>query len=204
MKLSFDFPFYGHLVRNIIIATGGFLYTGDYVHSWLSITQYVAPLMANFDTGYLNHSSIKYVDNGKQSPKLTAVNREKTPNFTTFIPDRSKHSKNVSGGGGGGENPASFVTFPSDRRLTSEMPGKTSEGRNEQVGASTGNLPIISLSVADRGSLFYFQAPRSPFSGKMSCCRKSRRKEIIPSSAPSSRTETSFSYTNIFRIPSTA
>ncbi|KAL0277816.1 UNVERIFIED_CONTAM: hypothetical protein PYX00_004968 [Menopon gallinae] len=64
VKLSFDFPFYGHLVRKIIIATGGFLYTGDYVHSWLSVTQYIAPLMAHFDTGHLNSSSIKYVDNG--------------------------------------------------------------------------------------------------------------------------------------------
>nr|CAD7424589.1 unnamed protein product [Timema monikensis] len=50
VKLSFDFPFYGHLVRNITVATGGFLYTGEYVHSWLAATQYIAPLMANFDT----------------------------------------------------------------------------------------------------------------------------------------------------------
>ena len=33
VKLKFDFPFYGHKVRNITIATGGFLYTGEYVHS---------------------------------------------------------------------------------------------------------------------------------------------------------------------------
>lgn len=64
MKLSFDFPFYGHLIRNVTIATGGFLYTGDYVHSWLAATQYIAPLMANFDTSLTNHSYIKYVDNG--------------------------------------------------------------------------------------------------------------------------------------------
>lgn len=64
MSLSFDFPFYGHLVRNITIATGGFLYTGDYVHSWLAATQYIAPLMANFDTSMSNSSNIKYMDNG--------------------------------------------------------------------------------------------------------------------------------------------
>nr|CAD7263315.1 unnamed protein product [Timema shepardi] len=64
VKLSFDFPFYGHLVRNITVATGGFLYTGEYVHSWLAATQYIAPLMANFDTSISNHSFIKYVDNG--------------------------------------------------------------------------------------------------------------------------------------------
>lgn len=46
------------------IATGGFLYTGDYVHSWLAATQYIAPLMANFDTSMSNHSTIKYMDNG--------------------------------------------------------------------------------------------------------------------------------------------
>lgn len=46
------------------IATGGFLYTGDYVHSWLAATQYVAPLMANFDTSLSNNSFIRYVDNG--------------------------------------------------------------------------------------------------------------------------------------------
>ncbi|EFX87758.1 hypothetical protein DAPPUDRAFT_306515 [Daphnia pulex] len=64
VPLSFDFPFYGHWVRNITIATGGFLYTGDYVHSWLAATQYIAPLMANFDTSMSNYSTIKYMDNG--------------------------------------------------------------------------------------------------------------------------------------------
>ncbi|XP_057365876.1 plexin domain-containing protein 2-like isoform X3 [Daphnia carinata] len=64
VALSFDFPFYGHWVRNITIATGGFLYTGDYVHSWLAATQYIAPLMANFDTSMSNYSTIKYMDNG--------------------------------------------------------------------------------------------------------------------------------------------
>ncbi|XP_012265633.2 plexin domain-containing protein 2 isoform X1 [Athalia rosae] len=64
VKLSFDFPFYGHLVRNVTIATGGFLYTGDYVHSWLAATQYIAPLMANFDTRLSKNSYVRYVDNG--------------------------------------------------------------------------------------------------------------------------------------------
>ncbi|KAK2581582.1 hypothetical protein KPH14_002091 [Odynerus spinipes] len=64
VKLKFDFPFYGHKVRNITIATGGFLYTGEYVHSWLAATQYIAPLMANFDTRLSNESYVKYADNG--------------------------------------------------------------------------------------------------------------------------------------------
>ncbi|XP_033223306.1 plexin domain-containing protein 2 [Belonocnema kinseyi] len=63
VKLKFDFPFYGHKVRNITIATGGFLYTGEYVHSWLAATQYIAPLMANFDLRLSNSSYVKYADN---------------------------------------------------------------------------------------------------------------------------------------------
>lgn len=64
VTLTFDFPFYGSPVRNITIATGGFLYMGDYVHSWLAATQYVAPLMANFDTRLSNESTVMYFDNG--------------------------------------------------------------------------------------------------------------------------------------------
>ncbi|KAI1285085.1 Plexin domain-containing protein 2 [Halotydeus destructor] len=63
MQLKFTFPFYGHAIKNVTIATGGFLYLGDTVHSWLAATQYIAPLMANFDTSISNESSIKYVNN---------------------------------------------------------------------------------------------------------------------------------------------
>uniref|UniRef100_A0A182MH81 Uncharacterized protein n=1 Tax=Anopheles culicifacies TaxID=139723 RepID=A0A182MH81_9DIPT len=65
MLLSFDFPFYGFPIRNITIASGGFLYTGDYVHSWLASTQYIAPLMANFDTALSNSSLVKYRNDGE-------------------------------------------------------------------------------------------------------------------------------------------
>ena len=71
---SFSFPFYGHEVRNITIATGGFLYTGDYVHSWLAATQYIAPLMANFDTSSSPDSKIRYADNGTNLNILNDVN----------------------------------------------------------------------------------------------------------------------------------
>ena len=64
INLSFKFPFYGHPVENITIATGGFLYTGDYVHSWLAATQYIAPLMANFDTSSTHNAKIRYLDDG--------------------------------------------------------------------------------------------------------------------------------------------
>lgn len=63
--LSFDFPYYGYPIRNITIATGGFLYTGDYVHSWLASTQYIAPLMANFDTSLSPNSFVKFRDDGE-------------------------------------------------------------------------------------------------------------------------------------------
>ncbi|XP_035793727.1 plexin domain-containing protein 1-like isoform X2 [Anopheles albimanus] len=65
MLLSFDFPYYGFPIRNITIASGGFLYTGDYVHSWLASTQYIAPLMANFDTALSDKSFVKYSDDGQ-------------------------------------------------------------------------------------------------------------------------------------------
>ena len=52
------------MVENITIATGGFLYTGDYVHSWLAATQYIAPLMANFDTSQMDNATVTYADNG--------------------------------------------------------------------------------------------------------------------------------------------
>ncbi|XP_054721897.1 plexin domain-containing protein 2-like [Uloborus diversus] len=64
VTLTFDFPFYGHPLRNITIATGGFIYMGDYMHSWLAATQYIAPLMANFDTSFSNDSTVRYFDNG--------------------------------------------------------------------------------------------------------------------------------------------
>ncbi|PIO68466.1 hypothetical protein TELCIR_09745 [Teladorsagia circumcincta] len=64
-KLSFKFPFYGHMMTNLTIATGGFLYIGDQTHNWLAATQYIAPLMANFDT-MLDGSSILYADDGEK------------------------------------------------------------------------------------------------------------------------------------------
>lgn len=64
VTLSFQFPYYGHLVDKVTIATGGFLYLGQYVHSWLAATQYVAPLMAHFDTSTDEEAKIRYVDHG--------------------------------------------------------------------------------------------------------------------------------------------
>ncbi|XP_053309891.1 plexin domain-containing protein 1 [Spea bombifrons] len=62
--LSFDFPFYGHPLRHITIATGGFIFMGDVLHRMLTATQYVAPLMANFNPSYTTNATISYRDNG--------------------------------------------------------------------------------------------------------------------------------------------
>lgn len=74
------------MIKNVTIATGGFLYTGDYVHSWLAATQYIAPLMANFDTSLSNRSFIRYADNGTaftvQWEKVTLQERPDDGEFT--------------------------------------------------------------------------------------------------------------------------
>uniref|UniRef100_A0A3Q3F4A8 Plexin domain containing 2b n=1 Tax=Labrus bergylta TaxID=56723 RepID=A0A3Q3F4A8_9LABR len=64
VNLSFDFPFYGHFLSEITVATGGFIYTGDVVHRMLTATQYIAPLMANFDPSVSRNSTVIYFDNG--------------------------------------------------------------------------------------------------------------------------------------------
>lgn len=65
VALSFDFPFYGHYLRQVTIATGGFIFTGDVTHRMLTATQYVAPLMADFDPSYSKDSTVQYLDNGE-------------------------------------------------------------------------------------------------------------------------------------------
>ncbi|XP_075339442.1 plexin domain-containing protein 2 [Odontesthes bonariensis] len=64
VNLSFDFPFYGHVLKEITVATGGFIYTGDIIHRLLTATQYIAPLMANFDPGLSENSTVLHFDNG--------------------------------------------------------------------------------------------------------------------------------------------
>ncbi|CAF1292759.1 unnamed protein product [Rotaria sp. Silwood1] len=66
ISLKFGFPFYGHTINKVLIATGGFIYTGDLLHAALvGSTQYIAPFMANFDASIgKNETEIKYYDNG--------------------------------------------------------------------------------------------------------------------------------------------
>ncbi|XP_074835301.1 plexin domain-containing protein 1 isoform X2 [Carettochelys insculpta] len=84
--LSFDFPFYGHPLRQITIATGGFIFTGDVTHRMLTATQYIAPLMANFNPSYSRNSTVLYFDNGTvfvvQWDKVCLQRKEDIGSFT--------------------------------------------------------------------------------------------------------------------------
>ncbi|XP_041479167.1 plexin domain-containing protein 2-like isoform X2 [Lytechinus variegatus] len=60
VRLPFQFPFYGHNITKIYIATGGFLSLSTFFHQYLSATQYIAPLMGNFDPSLNASSRIKY------------------------------------------------------------------------------------------------------------------------------------------------
>lgn len=44
----------------------GFIYTGDIIHRMLTATQYIAPLMANFDPSLSENSTVFYFDNGEK------------------------------------------------------------------------------------------------------------------------------------------
>ncbi|XP_072163620.1 plexin domain-containing protein 2-like [Diadema setosum] len=63
IELEFNFPFYGHNITELFLTTGGFMYLGSYVHRYLAATQYIAPLMANFDPARSPNCSIKYYQN---------------------------------------------------------------------------------------------------------------------------------------------
>uniref|UniRef100_A0A8C1HNY0 Plexin domain containing 1 n=1 Tax=Cyprinus carpio carpio TaxID=630221 RepID=A0A8C1HNY0_CYPCA len=86
VALTFDFLFYGHQVRQITIATGGFIFTGEITHRMLTATQYIAPLMANFDPSFSKNSTVRYLDNGDifvvQWDKVRLKDRETEGAFT--------------------------------------------------------------------------------------------------------------------------
>ncbi|XP_037133594.1 plexin domain-containing protein 1 [Syngnathus acus] len=86
VALSFDFPFYGHYLRQIIVATGGFIFMGEITHRMLTATQYIAPLMANFDPSFSMNSTVRYSDNGHlfvvQWDKVRLKDRETEGAFT--------------------------------------------------------------------------------------------------------------------------
>lgn len=53
------------LVAPLNLSPLGFIFTGDVLHRMLTATQYVAPLMANFNPGYSDNSTVAYFDNGE-------------------------------------------------------------------------------------------------------------------------------------------
>lgn len=61
--LSFKFPFYGHLIDRVLVTNVGFLYVGTLFNQNITHSQYIAPLMANFDITLGKNSSVRYVDN---------------------------------------------------------------------------------------------------------------------------------------------
>lgn len=48
----------------------GFIFTGDITHHMLTTTQYIAPLMANFDPSYSKDSTVQYLDDGMTSARV--------------------------------------------------------------------------------------------------------------------------------------
>ncbi|KAG7231598.1 hypothetical protein INR49_006670 [Caranx melampygus] len=86
VALSFDFPFYGHYLRQVTIATGGFIFTGDVTHRQLTTTQYISPLMANFDPSHSKDSTVQYLDNGEvfvvQWEQVRLAGKESEGSFT--------------------------------------------------------------------------------------------------------------------------
>ncbi|RWS25165.1 Plexin domain-containing protein 2-like protein [Leptotrombidium deliense] len=63
LTLNFTFPYYGHPLKVVYITSGGFIFVGDTLHRWLAASQYIAPLMANFDTSLSNSSHVQYFTN---------------------------------------------------------------------------------------------------------------------------------------------
>jgi hypothetical protein len=63
VKLKFKFPYYGHFLEKLVVATGGFIYVGSLFNPLITKAQYIAPLMANFDPTLHDRAIIKYVDN---------------------------------------------------------------------------------------------------------------------------------------------
>lgn len=54
---------------------------GDVIHRMLTATQYIAPLMANFNPSYSRNSTVQYLDNGESTcpllPPKTLLSRAK-------------------------------------------------------------------------------------------------------------------------------
>ncbi|XP_068670739.1 plexin domain-containing protein 2-like isoform X2 [Montipora foliosa] len=82
LKLSFKFPYYGHYLDRVVLTTGGFLYMD--VHNTLLMTdvQYLAPLMAYFNSKLGGDSQVLTLDDGT---KLTVQWRKVLLHNTTDV-----------------------------------------------------------------------------------------------------------------------
>jgi len=60
IRLPFTFPFYGVPLTSITPTTGGFIFVGELIHNQLTATQYIAPLMAEFNPSLSNDSHVYY------------------------------------------------------------------------------------------------------------------------------------------------
>lgn len=54
-------------------ARSGFIFMGDVIHRMLTATQYIAPLMANFNPSYSRNSTVQYLDNGEHLPEHSSA-----------------------------------------------------------------------------------------------------------------------------------
>ncbi|XP_068670734.1 plexin domain-containing protein 2-like isoform X2 [Montipora foliosa] len=64
LKLSFKFPYYGHYLDRVVLTTGGFLYMDVYNTLLMTEVQYLAPLMAYFNSKLGGDSQVLTLDDG--------------------------------------------------------------------------------------------------------------------------------------------
>jgi hypothetical protein len=78
VNIEFPFPFYGIPTRNITVTTSGFCYIGEYIRMGLTAnTQYIAPLMADFDT-YDPKATVLYKSLGRLTADDEQANLQRT------------------------------------------------------------------------------------------------------------------------------
>ncbi|XP_015778697.1 PREDICTED: uncharacterized protein LOC107356608 [Acropora digitifera] len=66
LTLRFKFPYYGHYLDSVVLTTGGFLYMDVYNTRLITDVQYLAPLMAYFNSKLGSDSKILTLDDGTQ------------------------------------------------------------------------------------------------------------------------------------------
>lgn len=66
IKLPFEFPYYGHLVTNATLTSGGFINLGASTKRQIANFQFVAPLMAFFNPSLNDTSTVHYFGDGQK------------------------------------------------------------------------------------------------------------------------------------------